>query len=290
MMNTYMILTIVHVSSHLVLSILVVVFNTSILVALVKKRALHTPSNAVLGCLCCSDLLIGMISSVLCSLDISIIADVESYTFEAYYKLSEVYVVFIGLSSIFIAAINLDRFASICHPYRYLQHATAKLYAITSVCTCTVYALLVTFCLVIEKFYHKAFISVTVMVIICVNILIVLFCSWRIVKVILRHRREIVSVARVNGEQQSSIQNETKRYLIVVVLVILFFVCAIPRIVGEFIVAFGTLHFSFAFIVYSGIANSLMLLNSLINPVVYFFRIKLFRNAVKELFCCQRSV
>ena len=48
--------------SNLVFSTFAVLLNAPFLIVLLKNRSLHTSSNAILGGLCCSDLITGILS------------------------------------------------------------------------------------------------------------------------------------------------------------------------------------------------------------------------------------
>ena len=280
----------VQISCELVLSTIVILLNGPLIIVLVRQKSLHTPSNAILGCLCFSDLIIGMVTFLMWSCNIPALIDIPRNNITPFSIMIQIHVAFTGFSAIFIAAVNLDRYFAICHPFSYLQYATAKLYAIASVCACLLYTGLVSTSILIDNIYNTLSVYMVVMATVSIAIMIVTYCSWRIFKVIHRHSREIASVGQLHGRQNSGYHHDSKRYQLIVVLVIIFVVCNLPRIVSAFIaIFFGILKLTQALLIYATISDSLMLLNSVINPIAYFVRIRLFRNAVKEVFCCHRA-
>ena len=282
----------VHISCQLLLSTIVVVLNGPFLITLVRNGSLHTPSNSILGCLCFSDLSIGMVTFFLWSCNIPALMDISMDNGNTLFLIIKIYDVFTGFSAIFIAAVNLDRYFAICHPFKYLQYATAKLYAIASVCACLLYTGLVSSSILIDNIYNTLSVYMVVMITVTIAIMIVTYCSWRIFKVIHRHSREIASVGQLHGRQNSGYHHDSKRYQLIVALVIIFAVCNLPRIVSVFVVIVcGIREFSQGLSIYASVSDTLVLLNSCINPIVYVVRIRLFRNAVKEIICCcQRTV
>ena len=270
-----------YLSLHLILSISVILLNGLFMISLVKTKSLHTPSNAVLGCLCCSDLLMGIASFFAWTVDITSFVDTQWNNFELAFEIIQARMVFTGLSSLFIILATFDRYAAICHPYKYLRYATSKLYAIISICTCLVYALPISTSYVMGRFYGKYSRKVIFAIIFTATMTVLIYCNWKILRVIRRHSRQITSVERRFDGQSNRFQCDTNRYYIVLLLLILFGFCKIPRIILFFSI---NIH---SFLILSITADIMLLLNSLFNPLVYYYRLRLFRNAMRELICRQ---
>ena len=276
--------------SQLALSILVVCLNGPFLIALIKNASLHTPSNAALGCLCFSDLMIGTVSILLwTSLISSWFGDDSEDIYKLFILMFQLYFSFIGLSALFIIAVNLDRYASICHPYKYLQYATPKLYVIISLCAVSLYAVIVCGLLLIYNIYNTYSLLLLVAIIICIAIFIIVFCNLMIIRVISKHRREISSVGHVTGEHRTRFDCDRKRHRVIILLVVVFLICNIPAIFSAFANYFRVQWLSEGHWLITVLSVFLVELNSIINPLVYLLRVGIFRNAVKELFCYQRS-
>ena len=291
MMNGYMVTAIVYIAIQLTIAAFIVVLNSILIIALIKKRSLQTPSNAVLGFLCSSDLIVGIILLSLCFLNISMVfsqrIDEEANLFDAFAK---ALLGFTGLSSLFMILVNLDRYFAICHPYNYLQHATSKLYAIVSICTFLIYAFVIAVSYVTDITYGTYSRKVILAILLIVTMGFLIYCNMKILGVIRRHRREIASNERQSEEQQSSFQSETKRYRIIFILIILFAICKLPYNSLYLLVSIANIRMTWHVIILLCLSDNLLLLNSILNPVVFCYRVAILRNAVKEIFCCQRPV
>ena len=273
-----------------VLSLSVVILNGLIMAAFVKKKTLQTPSNAVLGCLCCSDLLIGILTLPIWGIYVSLALNHSFWDNKLLMiSIAEAFLVFTGLSSLFMLLVTLDRFTAICHPYKYLEHAVAKRYAVISACTCACYIFLFTATYIIDKLYQIYSVAIVIITVFSATSFILICCNLKILKVIRRHRREIVSVERQINSQNSGFSRETKRYHTIVLLVILYFSCKVPHIALFVFILMQKLRFTVSLFILAKVSDILLLVNSICNPLVYCLSISSFRNAVKEILCCRIS-
>ena len=273
---------------EILISIPIVIFNGIFMIALVKKKTLHNPSNAALGCLCCSDLLTGLFS-------IFLLIPIFFWSFGSYTGWSKAYFAvfhvrggFSFLSVMFMMLVNADRYAAICHPFKYLQYATPKLYAAVASCTCLFAIVQCIFIIFVRVIYGNSSIYLISIINYLAITLGLVYCNLRIIKVTQRHRREIASSEGNDVEQNCTYQREKKRYRIVLLLVAIFVLCKLPNTINIFFLTFVKkkcripLYFHLA-------SSTIFLLDSLINPIVYYFRLQVFRNAVKDVFCSQRQ-
>ena len=276
---------------QLLLSIPVVILNTLFLTAFAKKRPLHTPSNSVLVCLSCSDLLIGILSFILGAIDILRTIDKSIDTWTVYNVLFYKFLALTGVSSLFMTVVNLDRFAAICYPYQYVQYATAKIYVVIYISTCLIFTLLMCASFLFNPAYRPTYAVSAFFVVISTCALTLTLCNWKIFIVIRRHRREIRSVARDNSESyRNGPQLETKRHRIVVLLVVVFVFCNLPHIISRVILVALNMQYKMELEIFAIASDVLLLLNSLINPIVYYYRIQVFRSATEEILCCHSKV
>ena len=108
-----------------IVAVVSVVTNGLFLFVLIKKRSLHCPSNTLLGLLCSVDLLTGLIALPLC-----IAGESKRNCFDCkpfVLQLASAFSwTFLGLSYQIITLISLDRYAAICHPFRYLQAVSSS--------------------------------------------------------------------------------------------------------------------------------------------------------------------
>ena len=270
----------IYYAIEIIISISIILLNGCFMVALIKKSSLHTPSNSILGCLSCSDLIIGIpLFLGFAALRYVESIDVSIATARALCAIS-------GLSSLFIVLVNLDRYIAICHPYWYLQYATIKRYSIVSVSMLLLYSVCITISVMLDKGYTKTSRLVIYSSIYIATILILMYCNWKILRVIARHRREVASIERHVGERHNS---DTARYRIVIVLVVMYLFCKVPGRI--FYIPLMRARFQITFIslfILALVFNFLTLLNSVLDPIVYCFRIRVFRDAIKEVLRCQR--
>lgn len=266
-----------------------VILNGLFLIALVKRRSLYTPSNALLACLCCSDLLLCVVALPIWTTSIlSYFMPFYSLLNLTWLKLLENLVeAFANLSIQFIAMVNLDRYAAILHPFVYIKHATCKLWIIISSCTSAILLFVTIAAHFIDEVFGSNAVFVISIIFYCSIAIIVSFCNWKICKVILKQKQSIASVGGQCDGQQRRYQYEIKRYSLVLILVLMLILCKIPYLSfflykrfdnRRHVAWIGTLHFC---------SDLSMVLNSLLNPLLYYFRISMFRSAMKEVLCCR---
>ena len=285
-MESIAIFEVIAISIYLILSISIIFLNRWFMTALVKKTLLHTPSNAVLGSLSCSDMIIGIVS---CFQVLILLMRKYGHTYSTIHlALFNTLLVLIGLSCIFITLVNLDRYFAICHPYKYLQYATLKLFVIISISSCLLCSLVIIAALVMDSVFRSYSAGVIFIIISCAVSSILICCNWKILRVIHRQRREIASVRIIADLDESRFQNETKRYRIIVLLVIIFIICKLPPSACYLLPFILEGQPTISMKIFSNLSDILLLLNSFLNPLVYYCNISLFRNAMKEVLCCHR--
>ena len=281
---------VIHIVVEIVISMLALSLNGIFIIALVRKKTLHSPSNAALGCLCCSDLLIGILGCCMSILLAFLVFGTLPDEVHTYISVFEVRSLFAGLSSMFVTLVNIDRYAAICHPFKYLEYATPKLYAFIAIAGCIFTILEACACIVLDRFYKNNSTNVISTINFIIITCVLLYCNLSIVKVTQRHSREIASIDRQDHVQQSRYQGEIKRYYIVGLLVIIFVLCKLPIITALFLPIVTSFETTTSFRYLILVSNNICLVDSLLNPLVYYFRLQIFRNAVKDVFCSQRQL
>ena len=269
---------------NIILTVLIITTNGIFLITLIRKTSLHTPPNILLGALSISDLMVGLVLVPLFIADFckrfqqdySFLLHVQRVVFELF---------LIGLSYQFLALITFERYLAICHPFKYIKHASNWLAIKTSgfLSLFFAFASAVSFTAAWKGNLMVLYIIATVLMII--GLIVILVCNWRILKVIRRHRRQITSRNEVQARNHNFLNRarERKRNDAIVTLVLVFFICYIPTLIRYQLVAFGLelTGDTTKFIIYTWI-DFLLLLNSLANPVLYCFRLQAIRKAVTE--------
>ena len=270
-----------------------IVGNSIFMMILALKHSLHTPPNILLGALCLSDLLVGTVVQPLYLSEFS--CKLAGVSIDALLTLKTILTWFcVGLSYQHIFLISLDRYAALCHPFLYHSYATCRLHVriclLTSIIplsvTTTSIILLVTHNLTIRNYILSG--------LLLVSFVAVAFANWRIFVVLLYRKRKVVVVGEIAGENRrhetsKGRQERNKTYVIVIVLV-LFFICYLPLFI-QFILKFWQeeVFTSFArFQAFDLWTDFFMLLNSAVNPLVYYVRMKEMRKAAFDILCRRR--
>ena len=270
-------------------SIAAVLLNSLIVIGLVNVSSLHTPSNVALGCMCCTDFLIGILSIPLWALNVSMtFGDSYQDNIQSYLAIAKVYLSFTGLSSLFMTLVNLDRFVAICYPFKNLKYVTLRLYAVIAICVFVIYMLLMGAAILLDMQYHSNVSAATFFTIFSITTIMLIVCNRKVLKVICRHRREIASVESNTDRNNARFQSETNRYRVIITLVILYVCCQVPQIITFLIIVCRANQFSISLYLFFRVSDILLLFNSFLNPLVYCLRIKSIRNAVKRVLSCQK--
>ena len=266
----------------IIVALLTVIGNSIFMVTLIKTKSLHRPSNILLGALCFSDLLVGFIAQ---PITISYFAFMK-FEHIVHEPLSTAYsgtrYVCTELSSLYVVFISLDRYVSVYHPYRYHSTATCK----THLCVIIVAAIL-WICFATSRIYlatNSAF-EIIRLTLATFFIIVIIFSNACIFKVILRHRRAISSQFEPDPTNFQRRRQERQVTCTMVVIIVVFFLSYLPY-VGLYVYHFARNSFCWdsEFVYISNHwALFLVLLNSFLNPVVYYVRSKEIRDAVLQV-------
>ena len=261
---------------NIFLSVTAFLGNILILVALQKASSLRTPSKVLFRCLAMSDLGVGIVAEPLfVTYLISVVNEqwnicryVSATIFIAGYTLS-------GVSLLTLTAISVDRLLALLLGLRYRQVVTLKrtyliaaVFWILSIFVGTMY------------FWNKvmSFWASSIVALFC---LVASGISYTKIFLDLRHRQ-----AQVQGSgQQWTIPQNTVRYRKAVSgaiwVQLMLTVCYIPYVVWA-IFALKQKELSSSIVVSKYITLTLAFLNSSLNPILYCWKMKEVRQAVKE--------
>lgn len=283
-MNHLLVLLIVTFGVQLVVGISAALFNGMFLLAVAKTRSLQTPSNIPLVFLSISDLLVGICSVGLLGsvIEYSLLQQEDVAKLHVIIRFSDLAIAFIGLSLCFISLTSIDRYIAICHPFTYLRHATCRFHACASVCVILIYALVIAAICMVKAVamgfsYQLSLVGISFGTV--APVLIV--CNLGILRVLLKQRKEIASV----DGHYARLKNDSKRYKIILALVLVFFACNAPFIC---LYLYHSLSSSdeVSFWIGKVACDFLLQLSSFVNPLVYYFRITSVRGAMKRMMRC----
>ena len=261
-----------------VFSIATCIGNSVILYVIWKTQELHSPSFVLLFCLAASDLLVGLIcqpsfvglkiaelgndSNVYCTL--IIIQAISSWTTS-------------GASLLTLSAVSIDRLLAVTVHLRYNTIVTVPRVIQTVVCL-WVFSIIV----VLLKFWITNWL-VFPLVITLITFVVTTSSTLKIFQIARRHQRQIT-------QQQQSVQSNTinvlkcrKSALTILYVYGLFVISYLPVFVIMLIIQTLTGMKTKTMIIAVNYAATAVFINSFLNPVVYCWRIREIRRAVKNV-------
>ena len=285
-------LAVVHVvcySCNIVISISAVLLNSLFITALKRKRSFYSPATAILGCLCCSDLVVGVVTLPAWIANITLhntpLYDLQKLTWLR--LLGYVGVAFANLSVHFIAMVNLDRYVAIIHPFTYVTHATCNLWIIISICSGTIWLVLMAVMYVLHEVLDLETDYIITFIFYSIMATTIIYCNWNICGVILKQRRAISSNGKESQGHHQRFSFEKKQYYLVVFLILILILCKIPFLMSFLYRRFSSKGHMLARGILSICSDFGIILNSLLSPLVYYLRLRMFQIAVKEVLCCR---
>lgn len=260
------------------------------MVTLVKTRALHTPSNMLLGGLCISDILVGIVVQPVFLLDI-IQKNRCAITRSVSFALQVAVALCCGWSFLFVLLITLDRFAAIHYPFRYEAAATVKTHVIIAVSATLFWAIFSTVTVLVDyTFFLYGYMATGILAAISI-----IACYVSIVRIMLKHRHPAIALGTISeedGQIRNQAQNENQRRErdqthVVASILCLFLVCFLPMLVYhlyKLIYKPNKDKVAKYRLTVTPWVDFCMLVNSCLNPVVYYIRSKVIREAVFKMF------
>ena len=265
------------VSFSIPAAILTIFLNTIFLITLFKTHSLHTPSNVLLGALCVTDLLAGVLCQPL------FIAILLSKLGSFFSSLIKAYNFVFTLSSInsFICSllITLDRYAAIHYPYRYLERASCRKYVYASF---GLFALSVVHAAITFLLYNASKV-----VFWSIEVVLQLLIIVAIVTMYVKIYRVVLSKRSQHGglrERSRISRTERSRTHTVTIILAVFVACYAPYAaycVESVLYFLGKVGDSAKLGLW---AQFFVLLNSCLNPIVYCARSKKIRRGAVRMF------
>ena len=263
-------------------SVLTCFGNAVVLRAIQNARALHSPSSVMLCCLAFSDLLVGMVcqplfvgykmTQLLGKIDASCVVatlnDIAAYITS-------------GASILTLAAVSVDRLLSLILHLRYHAIVTVRR-VLQIVFLLWVFAIIST---MLKIWLRDDWIIVPVFLGL-LTLSVTTFSTLKIFQIARKHQRCIAhpSLSYSNNLPRPAAENvlKCKKSAVTVLYVYgLFLLCFLPMLVTLAIAGFASGYTRKLTIVYN-YASTAVFINSFLNPIVYCWRIRKIRRAVKS--------
>ena len=252
-------------------------------ITLLKTASLHTPSNALLGAMCVTDLLVGLLCQ---PMHIAVLLSkpgpccpplIKAFNFIYYWSCWNSFVCSL--------LITMDRYAAICYPYKYRQLASCRKYIYLTLCIFIFFAVHSAIRLLFYKKSEISFISVAIglELVIIVTVVVIYVKIYKVA--FLQRRRKVVSIGAIDGRQRPQISaKEESRTNTVAIILCVFVICYIPYTVfgvSKILFYLRKMDYSVNFGIW---ANYLVLFNSCLNPMIYCARSQDIRRAAIRIF------
>ena len=268
------------------ISITATIGNLLVLVTIWRSPRLHSPSKTLLFGLALSDLCVGIVSEPL-------YVGFQAVLFENSGKITSCTLVNMRtLISIFLTAVTLltvtamsvDRYLAIYLHLRYEQVGTENRARKVILCLWFISSVP----LVIIIFHPMTSFSLATLTI-AVCVVIILFVWIKIYQVVRHHQAQIQDqmAAAMQPFNMARFRNSAINTMLVLVIVL---VCYTPFLVSNI---FVTANSNSSNVLFLEICHIIVLLNSSLNPLVYFWRERDLRARAKQLvmrFCCQTQL
>ena len=271
---------------NLPLSIFAIIGNLLIIIALRKVSCLHPPSKLLLSCLACTDLGVGLISHPLFSIFLMAPEHSRVCSFSSLLFLITGSI-FCGVSSSTMTAISVDRLLALSLGLRYKQVVTmrrVKALVGTHWVLCTI--------IMLVSFQNYSIFLGIVSAIVLLGIMISSFCYTKIYRTLRLSQAQVQSQGHQGQQNEEPTPLNNARYKKTVSTALWVqmasLVCYLPFVLVIGFVSI-TEHETPSFNFVSCLSTSLMLSNSTINPILYCWRMREMKRAVKHTirqFCC----
>ena len=272
---------------NLLLGISAIVENAVILMALHEETSLHKPSKVLIRNLVASDLCVGFVQLVFGAYEISILQRRWQICHLLYFVTKVSGTISVAVSLWTITAISVDRLLALLLKFRYRQVVTLrKVYAVAVaswLCNGIGFASLWYFSLNAWRFLFESTITVCLFT--------SAYCYTRIFFK-LRHQHNQVSNLREveNHPPPADIRRYRKTVSSALWLQLAMLFCYLPYLLlASF--AFRKTEINLSSVLVTPLATTitLMFFNSTLNPILYCWRIKEVRRAVKDILPCSRE-
>ena len=257
--------------------------NGLVIIAVKRKLRLKTKSSIALACLATTDCFMGVIGQpMFIALNIVVLQDESSYTYCLIKQLSIAVLTVLGrATNLHLALMYLDRYIAIKHPYKYTSMVTATRLLCSSAFLWIV-ALLSTATSFLPKKLLASQLSNVNAVIISSGVAIIIFCQVVLYYETRRHEKQIAA-NQVSEDNKKKFLTEKKALKLTTTVLFVLVLTYLPLMLVFILYRISFIASLNAVRISTAIGIFLILLNSLINPVIYCIRRRQFRIAFIEI-------
>ena len=287
------------IALNIFLSIFATLGNALILVALRNVSSIHPPTKLLFRCLAVTDLCVGLLCQPLFVYVryITNYLNIGNYIVELDYIYVFIIRVLLAVSILTSAAISVDRLLALLLGLRYRHVVTLPRVRVVIACVWFIAVSNASLLWVAWILFHDKLELAswwTLQAFIIFSIIVSTF-SYSKIFFTLRHQQAQVQ-GHVHTGQSSTVRSvlNVERYKKTVYSVawiqFAMLACYGPNIVMAFLWFFGSVDYSIEIIITNEVFGCLVFLNSSLNPVLYCWRIKDFRqegkNTIRKCLCC----
>ena len=268
-------------------AIMTVVANGLYIITLVKKRVLHTPSNMLLGALALSDVSVGIVADPTWMIRISPTSN--TYVRKISERASGMMFFFILLSFLNITMVSADRYIAIFYPFWYHANATCKTH-IKAAATVLAISIVIFIPVGIIATIHIPTATYIYITLIGLSLIVTCYCNIKIFCLIRKKGRLVNTVPNETNEETNKqyaarVAHVKSNAVVIAIITALFVICYMPFTIYFLVRYLGISLNREQTVLISYWTIFFMLMNSVMNPIVYYIRMRSIRKAIKELFC-----
>ena len=247
--------------------------NVLILVALRKESSLHPPSKLMFQCLAVTDLCVGVLAQPLFVIQLMSASHQQIQLCSTVLSINDIAgSSFSGVSLFTMAAISVDRLLALRLGLRYKKTMTSRR---TCAIVIFLWILNITICS-LRRFWKHVLISRVISVFIYSSLAISAF-SYLIIYLTLRRHHNAMQTQQNKGENSPNITRYRKTVSRALCVQLTMIACYLPYAIIVAMVRHWALNIAIR------LSITLVFLNSSLNPILYCWKIKGVRQAVKDI-------